>query len=235
VKQVVPRVFLTATKGGAEYDSVILGLILALAEQGKSISCIVSGYNLEKAQVLRRLIGRYVRCISQDLLIPGRIISELALSSLGADFVLIIGEANNFEQDLEFANFLKAPVVLVCDRDEESYQGSYSDSRFSAFISYGRKEEEKKPLAIADLHINHELLQIPNGFSQSRPIVDLNRKLLSLVKVNLLKNLNIDLLNKILSLASEVRLSSQIEQKKLKLLWLMTLVFLYFFRIIVNC
>lgn len=120
----VPRVLLSGTHTGVGKTLLGIGLTHELRRRNVSLSCCVIGPNLLQAIVLKRLSGRYVRCLDQNLLSSSQILTSCYMSSLGSDLVLLHGNRGLYDgnlagsiagSDAELAILTRTPVTLVVD------------------------------------------------------------------------------------------------------------------------
>jgi len=119
-----PRILLAGTHAGVGKSLVGIGLITELRRRGLSVSTAVVGPSLLDALILRRLSGRYVRCLDERLLSGGQMVSSLAEAAIGADLVLCAGHGGLYDgtgagthrgSDAEVAALLGLPVALIVD------------------------------------------------------------------------------------------------------------------------
>lgn len=100
-----PRFILCSHDPQVAYEAG-LGIALALRERKVALSCCITGSGLHSAVTFRRLTKRNVGILDPLSLSPLQMVSALALSSRGADLVLIIGKP-------ELAYLLGAPIVWI--------------------------------------------------------------------------------------------------------------------------
>ena len=120
----IPRFILSGAYGGIGKSLIGIGLAHELRRRGVSLSCCVSGPNLQQALVYRRISGRYAHSVDRKLLTPPQMLQTLYHASSGAELIMIEGTAGLYDgrpigslggSDAELAALVKAPVILVTD------------------------------------------------------------------------------------------------------------------------
>lgn len=121
---VVPRVLLAGVRSGAGKTLLGLGLAYELRRRNFGVSVCTVGPNLLQGTLYKRTIGRYVRCLDENMLAPAQVEHTVAQASLGADIVLIDGHAGLYDgvgaasrraSDAELAALTRTPTLLVVD------------------------------------------------------------------------------------------------------------------------
>ena len=122
LKTSVPRILVAGTGGGVGKSLLVLGLLVALRKRGMSVSCCVTGEALHHAALYSRITRRYTRVLDRKLLGHAELLNTLYQASLGADIVIIDGQAGLYDgvsandllgSDAEIAQVTGTPVVLV--------------------------------------------------------------------------------------------------------------------------
>lgn len=120
----VPRFIVSGVAPGVGKSLLCLGLSVALRKRNLSLSCCVISPNLTQAVIHKRISGRYVRCLDEKILSAGQILSAVHHAGVGADIVMIEGNAGLYDgwspgslrgSDAEIASITKSPVILVAD------------------------------------------------------------------------------------------------------------------------
>jgi len=118
----IPRVFISGTGSSVGKFLLTLGIVQELSHSGLSVSCVISGPQLQQAAILRRLTNRYVRCIDSFLLSGSQNQEILYHAGIGSDLVLIVGANGIYDRgllgqsrgsDAELALLSSTPVILV--------------------------------------------------------------------------------------------------------------------------
>jgi cobyrinic acid a,c-diamide synthase len=119
-----PRVIISGIAEGVGKSLLSLGLCHEFRRRGVSVACAVSGPNLGQAILLRRIAGRYVHVLDENILSRDELLVSAAQLGIGADLVLIEGRGGLFDgaipgdlrgSDAELSSLLRSPVVLVAD------------------------------------------------------------------------------------------------------------------------
>ncbi len=119
-----PRILISGIGPGVGKSLISIGLVHELRKRSISVSCCVVGPNLVQASILKRLTGRYVRCLDGCILSSSQNLNSLSQAASGADIVVIEGNAGLFDgysagtlrgSDAEIAGISRSPVILVAD------------------------------------------------------------------------------------------------------------------------
>ena len=119
-----PRFVLSGNKSGAGKSTTALGLAVALRKRNISLSCCVNGPDPIAAMILKRLTRRYARCLDFNILTNSQILTSLQQASMGADLLMIEGQAGLFDgvgpgslkaSDAELAALTRSPVIMIVD------------------------------------------------------------------------------------------------------------------------
>ena len=119
-----PRILLSGVSSGVGKSLIGLGLSMAARKRKVSISCMISGPRLLQASIYRRISGRNVRSIDNNLLDEKMLARAAYRAGVGADLILIEGTGGLYDtpdpetlrgSDAFVAKSLKCPVVLVVD------------------------------------------------------------------------------------------------------------------------
>jgi cobyrinic acid a,c-diamide synthase len=119
-----PRIIISGTASRVGKSLFTLGLAVALRKRKLSVSVVVLGPNLGQALLYYRVTRRYARILDCNLLNAGQLKFGLDQASVGADILLIDGNAglfdfrhssNSLQSDSNFAAWSNTPVLLVMD------------------------------------------------------------------------------------------------------------------------
>lgn len=121
----VPRIMISGVAAGVGKSLLAVGLAMELRKRGMSVSCAVLGLNLVDALVLKRICGRGVLSLDENLLDTSQVLISSYMAGVGADVVIILGQNGLFDgrpqggyyigSDSEMATLVKAPVILALD------------------------------------------------------------------------------------------------------------------------
>ena len=112
----IPRIIISGISENSSAEKVALGLVYILQNKGFNVSCCIIGSDFQLATVLSRAINRYVRLLDPRLLSFEQILSETYLSSLGADFLLIISPQGLYTS-IKSDNFILTPAEIAVRTD----------------------------------------------------------------------------------------------------------------------
>lgn len=119
-----PRLLIGGTFAGVGKSLFATGLAVALRKRGVSLSCCITGQALQQASLFHRISRRYTRVLDRRMLKPHEVLAALSQAGLGADLILIDGNAGLYDgvgpgdargSDAEIAIVSRTPVVLVAD------------------------------------------------------------------------------------------------------------------------
>ena len=119
-----PRILIAGTGSGVGKSLLTAGIVYQLRKRNLSPSCCVIGPCLGQASFLRRVSGRYVRCLDEKLLSAGQSLVALHQAGMGADLILLEGHGGLYDgaeagslrgSDAEIAALTRTPTVLVID------------------------------------------------------------------------------------------------------------------------
>lgn len=118
----VPRVLIAGSGAGVGKSLLTVGILYQLRKRNLSVSCCINGPRLAQASLLRRVCGRFVRCLDSRLMSAGQNLASLHQAGVGADIVVIEGQNGLFDgtqpgslggSDAEMAALTHTPAVLV--------------------------------------------------------------------------------------------------------------------------
>jgi len=119
------------------------GLAVALRKRGVSLSCCVTGQALHQALIYNRISRRYSRVLDRRMLTPDQVLESLYQAGLGADLILIDGQAGFYDgvaagdtrgSDADFARRTKTPTILLTDVPEYSNSLAALIKGYSEFL-----------------------------------------------------------------------------------------------------
>lgn len=120
----IPRVLISGSASGVGKSLVSMGIAYELRKRNVSASCCVVGPRMAQASILRRISGRYVRSLDNQILTNEQMMLSLRHSMLGSDLILIDGRDGLYDSpnphsledsDAKLAATTSTPVVLVLD------------------------------------------------------------------------------------------------------------------------
>jgi cobyrinic acid a,c-diamide synthase len=119
-----PRILVSGVASRVGKSIFTLGLALALRKRKLSVSVVSLVPNIGQSLLYYRLTRRYSRVIDANILSLNQIKFALDQASVGADIVLVDGNAglfdyrysnNSLQSDAKFAEWTKTPVLMVVD------------------------------------------------------------------------------------------------------------------------
>lgn len=119
-----PRLLVAGTGSGVGKSLFVMALAQELRRRGVAVAACVTAPALAQATILRRITGRYVHTLDQQLLSGPQLLRTLQRAATGAELVLIDGNAGLFDgmnpgtqrgSDAQLAALTQTPVLLVAD------------------------------------------------------------------------------------------------------------------------
>ena len=119
-----PRILISGLQDNPGKVLIAMGLIQELRKRGVSVSCCVTGSNITQSLVFKRISGRYVRSLDDQVLSSSQTVLSLAGAALGSDIVVIVGEKGLFDgsehgsllgTNADLASNTDTPTLLVLD------------------------------------------------------------------------------------------------------------------------
>ncbi len=120
----VPRVMISGASSRCGTTLLVWGMIEQLKKKGLAVAACEIGPELQRAVELRRLTGRYSACLDPFCMSTEQLRSQLYLSGLGADIVILSSNESLYKSTsfgtldnspAEIASQLGAPIVLIAD------------------------------------------------------------------------------------------------------------------------